>query len=109
MAQLTSKREIENYLHPDAIAAVWPDVSIAVEDVSNVPHDVAQAVHANSDSQHAWPDLLQDRIDKKVSSGKRRLCSEGASAMTPGLLAARDPDDEVIGWLQQIEGMINSV
>lgn len=107
-AALTSKREIENYLHPDAILQVYPGISIAVGDFDDVPALVAEQVHATSGSPALWASLDDKKRDKKVSRAKNRLCVEAAKAMTPSLLAQRDPNREIEGWLRQIGQMIAS-
>ena len=57
---------------------------------------------------NAWHELTEDNVGRKASWVKKRLCNEVVNAMTPDLLKERDPDDEVIGWLRQMEQMINS-
>lgn len=100
-AFVTSKREIENYLHPDAIREAL-GVSIAVTDQSDVPQDTARALHEQDPASRPW-DALDDGVKgKKEGNAKRRLNREAARLMTPERLRERDADDEVIGWLRAV-------
>ncbi|MEJ5260930.1 MAG: ATP-binding protein [Anaerohalosphaeraceae bacterium] len=56
----TSKRELENYIHKDLIAAVYPKYAGAGVDFEDVPTLFAQAAHEASDSEHTWVDVLTD-------------------------------------------------
>lgn len=100
-ATLTKKREIENYLHTDAIEEVLR-VRLTFEDNDDVPLLVAKAVHEASDSDKAWDELTDEKREKKESKAKKRLNDEVASRMTYEQLMAVDPDREIEGWLGQI-------
>jgi len=106
----TNKRELENYIHKDLIAAEYPNYAGAGVDFEDVPTLFAQAVHEASDSEYRWVDILTDpeKLGKKVSSAKKRLCSEFAAKMTPELLTKVDPDGEVRGWLREIGAALNA-
>jgi len=107
-ALLTSKLEMENYLHSDAIAAAYPGVTVTVEDFNDVPALVAEAVHAASGSPNPWATLLEEKRNKKMSQAKARLSTQAVAAMTAGRLLERDPMNEVIGWLRQIAQMLTA-
>lgn len=100
-ATLTTKREIENYLHPDAIQGAL-GVTVTFGDDDDVPMIVAQAIHEGSESPRGWDEVDDRDRSKKASGAKRRLCMEAAGRMTAELLGERDPDGEVSGWLTQI-------
>ena len=72
-AYLTSKEEIENYLHPNAIKAARPEVDISFGDFDDVPDMAAQAIHNRApDSQGSWDELQDDQKRKKVSKNRRK-------------------------------------
>ena len=107
-AYLTNKREMENYLHPDTIMAIEPDISVTFGDFDNVPALVAQAVHNNSDSDKKWDELSNEKKGKKISRVKQRLNTEAVKAMTPALLDEQDPDGDVKGWLLKISSLLDT-
>lgn len=98
----TQRREMENYIHPDAITAVWQDVVLTPGDFDDVPELVATAVHAASGSPTSWAQLDDDTRDKKESRAKRRLNAEATAKMTIQQLDQLDPNGEVMGWLTSI-------
>lgn len=69
-AILTGKKEMENYLHPDAIKAVRPDVNVTFGDFADVPSLVAEAVHQASKAETPWAKLPEKKKRKKVSKAK---------------------------------------
>lgn len=97
---VTSKRSIENYLHPAAIlAAGGPVVTIGPTD--EVGFVVAKAQHhANHDSN--WYDLRYRQRGALVHKTKRWLATVAARHMTPQLLAESDPAGEVRSWFAAI-------
>ncbi len=106
-ALLTGKREIENYLHRDAIAASL-GVNIAYTDFDDVPDMVAEAIHTAGGGQDPWNVLDEEKKRKKVSRAKRRLNTEAVAAMTPALLTAIDAQNDVRGWLTEIRRLYES-
>jgi putative ATP-dependent endonuclease of the OLD family len=106
-AILTGKREMENYLHPDAIAASL-GINLVYTDFDDVPNIVAEAVHIAGGGQEQWGTLDEEKKRKKVSRVKRRLNSEATLAMTPALLTAVDPRGDVRGWFNSIRGLYDS-
>jgi len=105
----TNKRELENYLHKSVIVAQYPDYAGTGDDFEDVPMLFAEAVHRASGSQDKWEDVLKDpeKLRKKVSSAKKRLCFEFANKMTPELLTEVDPNGEVRGWLREVGAALN--
>jgi putative ATP-dependent endonuclease of OLD family len=101
IVHLTSKRAVENYLHPEAIlAAGGPSVRVA--DFGNVPAAVAAAQFAASAHHDCW-DQLSPRARKRFACrAKRWLTTQAVGCMTPALLHQRDPDGEVRMWLSEI-------
>ncbi len=107
-AVLTSKRELENYLHPDAIADGIDGVKVAFTETCDVPEIVARGVHEAADCGSPWTDVLADseKFAKKVGRAKYRLNREAASKMTVARLKEQDANDELIGWLKRIHLML---
>ena len=93
-AGLTQKREIENYLHQDAINDTY---GVTVEtDSDGVP---ARFGAAYSAKMH-FDGVMKDTQSKKYLSKVFR------ESMTYDRLIARDPNGEVKGWFDRIEGML---
>lgn len=113
-AVATQKRELESYLHHEAIIEAYAEHQIAIgfpgpfADFDDVPSLVAQAVHAAS-STTPWANLEEDKRQKKESKAKRVLNNSAASKMTAARLTECDPHDEVRTWLKIIAAMIAAV
>lgn len=91
-ATLTNKREIENYIHPDAIEDVF-NLAITFTDTCDVPDILKTAV--NLDTTNPFYQL--------GSSRAKRLMNEFATTkMTVARIAAIDTDNEIDNWLRQI-------
>ena len=88
-AVLTNKREMENYLHPEAIKAARPAVDIEFGDFDDVPGLAAAA------------------LEQKQKTAKKWLNGIAVEKMTPELLDERDPDGELKGWLKRIAQLID--
>ena len=87
-AYITSKRELENYLHQDAVNAEF-NIKITVGDWDDVPKKVAQATGKN---------------ESKI---KLQLNNAGAARMTSDLLSQRDPNDDIRRWLSRIGEIVS--
>ncbi|RCS59520.1 AAA family ATPase [Parvibium lacunae] len=107
-AVLTTKRELENYLHADAIREGMNGIVVTFTDTCDVPEIVAQAVHTASGTGRAWAEITNDNkcLDKKISQAKKRLNRDAAGKMTVARLAQSDTSNEVIGWLTKIYSML---
>lgn len=104
-AVITAKRELENYLHPDAISAVM-GVVVTFGDNDDVPALVAEAIHVASGSPTAWPNLPADRREEKVRRAKRRMNDDVAKAMTVQQIRQQDPQGEIEGWLRRLGALL---
>ena len=100
-ACLTTKREMENYLHPEAIKDAL-DVDVAFGDEDSVPEVVARAFHEKSDSQKAWAELDEKIRGRKISNAKRRLNTEAFARMTGPMLQEKDPNGDLERWLREV-------
>jgi hypothetical protein len=85
---LTQKREIENYLHPDAILE-GIDCAIVFGDEDDVPGLIKV--------QKGW----------NPNTSKRKLATHAFPKMTAERVAARDPNNEITGWLTRLAAMLS--
>lgn len=83
----TTKREIENYLHPDAIQEGL-GVTITFRDVDDVPG------------------LLSTLMGWNANTAKRKLAQHAFPRMNATRVRAIDPNGEVEGWLRRIGAML---
>ncbi|KWV60186.1 hypothetical protein AS156_30060 [Bradyrhizobium macuxiense] len=106
-AVTTSKREMENFLHQEAILEAYQDANITVTfgapftDFDDVPTLVAQAAHAAT-ADAPWPADAPKKCNKKTGQAKSLLNTAAVTKMSRARLAECDPGDEVIGWLRHI-------
>ncbi|WP_145191020.1 ATP-dependent endonuclease [Gimesia chilikensis] len=100
-AVLTQKRSLENYLHPRAIEAV-ADITPTFGDQDCVASEVAQKVFDSRHNDYCW-ELLDHRPRVKLRNrAKHWLNTSAVEQMTVPLLQERDPDGEIISWLETI-------
>jgi len=104
----TSKRELENYIHPDAIMDVYSNLKINCSDYDfeNLPELIAKELHELSESPNPWDDVKEKKKKEKISQVKRWLNTDAVSNMTLTRLKERDPDGEIILWLEKIKQYI---
>jgi predicted ATP-dependent endonuclease of OLD family len=100
-AELTNKREIENYLHPAAIQAVY-GFPIVFGDMDDVPEIVARTQHSNAAGANPWAGLDEETKKKKVSHAKKRLNREVTQNMTWPQIQASDSNGDIISMLEGI-------
>lgn len=103
-AELTVKRETENYIHPNCIQAVY-GFAVDFGDMDDVPEIVASTQH-NANSPNPWNTLDNDKKKKKASNAKRRLNNEVTALMTLADLQASDPNGDIVRWLEAIRDRI---
>ncbi len=96
-ATLTNKREIENYLHPDAIQEVF-NVTITFTDTCDVPTILSNQV--NLDTTNPYFRLGGSRA-KKV------LNELATQRMTIDRINAIDKTNEIENWLRQIANRLS--
>lgn len=102
---LTSKREMENYIHPNAIQAAFGH-RIVVDDWCDVPDLVAEQVHLAGGGVAPWEQLDDEKKDKKVSRAKRRLNRDAMNHMTLPLLESMDGGRDILKWLQAVRDRV---
>lgn len=107
-AVITSKREMENYLHADAIAEGMEGISITFTDTCDVPLIVAKSVHEAHAGSKPWATVEADHkeLAEKTSKAKKRLNRDAAAKMTTARLAQQDTAGEIEGWLRRIHAML---
>ncbi len=99
-AAATSKRSLENYLHPHAICAAGGPV-ILIAGADEVGLLVAQA-HHHANYPIDWYALSRRQRRALVHKTKRWLATVAVRYMTPEWLAESDPAGEVRAWLAAI-------
>lgn len=84
---LTTKQEIESYLHPDALQDGL-GITLTFGDTDDVPALLA--------ALKGW----------KAKTAKRKLAQHAFPKMTAARIRARDPNGEVEGWLRRVGAML---
>lgn len=111
----TSKKEIENYLHKDAIISAYKELDIELALSSNfdsfddVPRKVARLVHEASESPKTWANLTNKKQEKKESRAKRVLCSRATKHMTQALLEDVDSDGDLLEWFTDMKDLLTDL
>jgi hypothetical protein len=104
-AALTSKRSLENYLHPEAIFEV-SGIQIEVNDHADVAELVARQRFLSQHPKINWIAIAARCRARLRNSAKRWLNRAAVDRMTVDRLATRDPTDEIRGWLATIAEMM---
>ncbi|OCH59080.1 hypothetical protein A6D98_15215 [Aliivibrio fischeri] len=100
---ITSKREMENYIHYEAINLEFGlNLTSNFSAFDDVPNLVAQFVHNESESTVPWEEVSDKTKSKKESKVKKRLNRSTLNYMTPELLSNIDTDGEVLTWMRGI-------
>jgi predicted ATP-dependent endonuclease of OLD family len=113
----TTKIELENYLHHEAIIECYEELNISITlaeitDQEDVPEKVAMAVHQET-SQTDWnginpdPVKTEEKQKRKISRAKRQLNTLAIEKMTIDRLTQRGGFDEIKNWLNTIKGFID--
>lgn len=102
---ITSKRSLENYIHPEAIAEAR-GVHVAFGDENDVGHLVARELHVRQTDAPSW-DQLSRRAQRRIKNRvKRWLNSEAVARMTPERVCEQDPQGDIEFWLLQIAELL---
>lgn len=96
-AFLTSRREMENYLHPDVIKETL-DVTVNFGPTDDVPQLVADAIGD-----------IPDRKSINSRNVKKKLANDAFPKMTADQIKEVDPDGEILGWMRKIEELANKL
>ncbi len=104
IAYCTTKREMENYLHHDAIVAAYAQHNVAIafgapfNDFDDVPLLVAQQVHLSQTPAVPFP-VEPDKIKSKTGRAKEHLNKSAIALMTVQRFQQSDPANEILQWL----------
>jgi putative ATP-dependent endonuclease of the OLD family len=101
-AWVTTKRELENYLHVSVLTGAVPTYAGTGADFDDVPLIFAEAVHCATPGAPPWANVPAEKRKDKVGAAKKRLNGALAGQMTPALLSLADPADEVREWLRAV-------
>ncbi|MCI4668193.1 MAG: ATP-binding protein [Bacteroidia bacterium] len=102
----TTKIELENYLHHDAIIECYRDDGVndltlgEIQDEMDVPEFVAKALHENSGGN--WDDLEPEKQKAKSDKKKKALNSRAVDKMTVERLRIRNGYDDLKTWFDMI-------
>ncbi len=99
-AVLTTKRSLENYLHPHAIAQAC-GIDVQFGDHEQVADLIAERMH-DEQSPKPWGQLPRRTQARRRNRVKRWLHTKAVDCMTVDRLAQRDPQGEVISWIKSI-------
>lgn len=105
-AVVTSKRSLENYLHPDAIRETR-GIEVTFTDDDSVPEIVARHRYSRGESQLPWEELPSRARKRLREKAKRWLNREAVEQMTLERLDESDPDGDICGWLMTIAELLD--
>jgi len=106
-AAITSKRSLENYLHPDAVFEA-SGFAIVFSDDDNVADLIARRANERHDPVVAWEELSAHARKRLRYKAKRWLNGRAVEKMTAARLAERDTSGEVRSWLTMIATLSQS-
>lgn len=103
-AFVMAKRSLENYLHPTALKKAT-GIDIQFGDDDPVAELVAEQRFTGKPPFVDWDNLSRRARKRFANQTKRWLNTRVVEAMTPELLRDRDPQGEVITWMQTVADM----
>lgn len=113
-AVVTQRREMENYLHHEAISEAYAANGINIafgrhfDEFDDVPALVAEALH-EANGEGAWADLPESKKSEKMKKVKRQLNGVVVDKMTADRLTQTDPQNEIRAWLAEIQQRMAAV
>lgn len=113
-AEITQKREMENYVHFEAINQAYAANGITLGltanygDFDDVPTEVAHRVHDASGSAVPWASLGVEKREAKTLNAKRIINGLSAKRMTKVQLDGLDPAGEILQWFAQMRQLVQS-
>jgi putative ATP-dependent endonuclease of the OLD family len=108
----TGRKEMENYLHRNAIIEAYEEVGIQLNIGANfarfadVPLEIAKLVHRASNSPLVWDALTETKQEEKASKAKRFLCARAVQHMKLAWLDEVDADGDVRCWFTNINELL---
>ncbi|MAG93689.1 MAG: ATP-dependent endonuclease [Planctomycetaceae bacterium] len=107
-AVITTKRALENYLHPDCILEACGVELDQSDDRRHVPDAVARRLWEQQQKPIVWDDVPIRARRRLRDKAKRQLIHDAVSRMTPRLLRESDPHGEIRGWLTLIAELLGT-
>lgn len=101
LAMLTSKRSLENYLHPQAIFEA-SKIQVSFGDDDDVAAEFARKQWQLDSPPVSWDELTSRARKRLANRAKRILNIRAVQHMTSDLLKERDPKGELGAWLRMI-------
>jgi hypothetical protein len=114
-ARSTEKKEMENYIHKDAIVQAYKENGISIRipasfaAFDDVPLRIAQIVHQSSVSKKPWEELSDEDVSEKQSKAKKTLNGKAVRHMTKVMLDEIDLNGEILSWFEDMKQLIDSV
>jgi energy-coupling factor transporter ATP-binding protein EcfA2 len=100
-AEHTDAREMENYIHPAAINAQWPQLGWTPHNATtDVPMALTQMVVAAAGKD--WAALAEKGRKEAVAGIKAKLNKQVVGLMTPAHLTESDPNGVIRGFLRRV-------
>lgn len=104
-ATLTSKREMESYLHPDAINTEL-SLTITASDIvannDNVPELIVNRIQSNPVHPLRQKICRRQTPKERKNEAKKLLNNQVVLCMTIAMLAQSDPQNDIKSWFQEI-------
>ncbi|WP_181028166.1 ATP-binding protein [Rathayibacter rathayi] len=99
----TSRKELENYIHPDAVTDARPALKPRpVGAFESMPLECARAAFLTEGTEDEWDKLTKESKKSKASNTKEWLNKEASSKMTAARLTELDENDDIRTWLRAI-------
>ncbi|MDM7892980.1 ATP-binding protein [Curtobacterium caseinilyticum] len=103
----TSRKELENYLHLDAVREARPALNIdPVGQWESVPKACAKSIFLETADETIWDALDRGSQKSKANSAKSWLNTDAVERMTPARLSAVDAEDDIRTWLRRIASYV---
>lgn len=112
-AEITRKREMENYVHWQAINQAYQANGLTLgltggfADFDDVPIEIAKRVHQIAGGATTWEMLSQDKRDEKSSNAKRVINRAATKYMTKAQLDELDTNGEIVGWFATMRRLVD--
>jgi hypothetical protein len=106
-AYVTSKRSLENYLHPDCIREI-SGLDLSYGDDDDVAELVARACHERSGCAPAWESLPGRARKRRRERTRKWLNRLAVELMTPERLSLQDPQGEIGRWLRTVAELMEA-
>lgn len=106
-AVLTSKRCLENYLHPDAIFAAG-GIDAHFDDFDCVAELTARKLYQQRPGEVPWQLQPRRAQSRMANRAKHWLNTKVAEHMTLDMLRQRDHAGEIVSWMQSIRALLAS-